>query len=232
MLQIAAIRAISIDLDDTLWPIWPVIARAERSLQDWLCPRAPLTAAFLADEVGRNALRQQVLQALPSGTHDLRTLRTEIIRRALKMHHEDAELAHQGYEVFMVERNKVDLYVDVLPALAHLYNRFPLVALSNGNADLTQVGLAPYFKGGLSAQHFGVGKPDARFFHAAAKLAGVAPHEMLHLGDDVALDVVGAREAGMQALWVNRGGHAWPHERSGPSAVQVSNLTELIQMLG
>jgi putative hydrolase of the HAD superfamily len=31
MLDFSAIKAISLDLDDTLWPIWPVIARAERS---------------------------------------------------------------------------------------------------------------------------------------------------------------------------------------------------------
>jgi FMN phosphatase YigB (HAD superfamily) len=30
MLDLAKIKAITIDLDDTLWPIWPVIERAEK----------------------------------------------------------------------------------------------------------------------------------------------------------------------------------------------------------
>ena len=32
MLDISRIRAVSIDLDDTLWPIWPTIKRAEAAL--------------------------------------------------------------------------------------------------------------------------------------------------------------------------------------------------------
>ena len=41
MLDISKIKAISIDLDDTLWPIWPTIERAERVLHDWLTGHAP-----------------------------------------------------------------------------------------------------------------------------------------------------------------------------------------------
>ena len=43
------IRAISIDLDDTLWPVWPAISRAEQVLLDWLHTHAPATAAALRD---------------------------------------------------------------------------------------------------------------------------------------------------------------------------------------
>ena len=48
MLDISAIRAISLDLDDTLWPVWPTIARAEVALENWLRPLAPAAAALLA----------------------------------------------------------------------------------------------------------------------------------------------------------------------------------------
>jgi len=210
MLDFSAIKAISLDLDDTLWPIWPVIARAERRLQDWLRPQAPQTADFLANEPQRQALRQQVLADMPHMEHDLRTLRTELLRRALSTHQEDTQLVQAAYEVFMSERNRVELFEDARPALDFLQSRFPLVALSNGNADLNRVGLGHYFRAGLSAQTFGVGKPDARFFHAAAQAVDVQPHEVLHIGDDAALDVVGALKAGMQAVWINRPGHAWP----------------------
>ena len=33
-LDVSRIRAITLDLDDTLWPIWPAIARAEDVLQE------------------------------------------------------------------------------------------------------------------------------------------------------------------------------------------------------
>src|SRR6218665_2593121 len=47
-LDMARIRAISIDLDDTLWPIRPTIARAETALLDWLPPQPPPPPAPLA----------------------------------------------------------------------------------------------------------------------------------------------------------------------------------------
>lgn len=241
MLDFSAIKAISLDLDDTLWPIWPVIARAERSLQDWLRPQAPQTADFLANEPQRQALRQEVLADMPHVGHDLRALRTELLRRALSTHQEDTQLVQDAYEVFMSERNRVELYEDARPALDFLQSRFPLVALSNGNADLNRMGLGHYFQAGLSAQTFGVGKPDARFFHAAAQAVDVKPHEVLHIGDDAALDVVGALRAGMQAVWINRPGHAWPLQedehaqpktlmRQTPKHLTVSSLTELTRL--
>ena len=47
-LDTSRIRAITIDLDDTLWPIWPTITRAERVLLDWLTHHAPATATLFS----------------------------------------------------------------------------------------------------------------------------------------------------------------------------------------
>ena len=47
-LDVSRIRAITLDLDDTLWPIWPTITRAENVLQAWLADHAPATAALCA----------------------------------------------------------------------------------------------------------------------------------------------------------------------------------------
>ena len=44
MLDPSQIRAITLDLDDTLWPIWPTIHRAEEVLLLWLKERAAKTA--------------------------------------------------------------------------------------------------------------------------------------------------------------------------------------------
>ncbi len=229
-LDTSRIQAISIDLDDTLWPIWPVIARAEQALQDWLRPQAPATAELLADAEQRLALRRAVLQSRPEIGHDLRTLRQELIRRALQQQGEDTALVEPAYEVFIAERMRVELYADARPALAWLAQRYPVVALSNGNADLQRIGLGEFFHAGFSAQDFGVGKPDARIFHAAADAAGVAPQAMLHVGDDAALDVVGGLQAGLQTAWVNRAGHDWTHEDCRPHAT-VTDMQQLCALL-
>ncbi len=52
----------------------------------------------------------------------------------------------------------------------------------------------------------GVTKPDRRLFEDALHQAGVAPEEALHVGDWYALDIVGARAAGMQALLFDHAG--------------------------
>jgi putative hydrolase of the HAD superfamily len=229
-LDASRIKAITLDLDDTLWPIWPVIARAEQALQDWLRPHAPATADLLADAEQRLALRRAVMESRPEIGHDLRALRRELIRQALERHEEDIALVAPAYEVFIAERMRVELYEDARPALAWLAQRFPVVAVSNGNADVKRIGLGEFFHAGLSAQEFGVGKPDARIFHAAARAAGVLPHEVLHVGDDPMLDVVGALDAGLQAVWVNRAGHDWAHEAHRPH-VTVADMKELCALL-
>ena len=60
-------------------------------------------------------------------------------------------------------------------------------------------------------------------------LAGVTASEVLHVGDDSTLDVLGALGAGMQAVWVNRVGHTWAQPEQ-PHAT-VANLTELAELL-
>jgi FMN hydrolase / 5-amino-6-(5-phospho-D-ribitylamino)uracil phosphatase len=91
-----------------------------------------------------------------------------------------------------------------VPALAALAARWPIVAVTNGNADLHGIGLAAHFTATVSARDFGLAKPDARIFHEACRRLGAAPHEVLHIGDDWALDVVGAHRAGLRTAWLRR----------------------------
>ena len=229
MLDISKIKAITLDLDDTLWPIWPTIERAEKTLAAWLGQQAPGAAAVFADPHARHAVREHVVRTQPDIGHDLSALRRESIRLALHRANEDTRLAEPAFEVFFAERMRVDLFDDAKPALAFLAARFPLVALSNGNADVGRVGLAEFFVASLSAREFGVGKPDPRIFHAAAAAAGVAANAVLHVGDDAALDVLGAWGAGMQTAWVNRSDHLWTHDVHPHETV--ASLTELCDLL-
>ena len=211
MLNPSKVKAITLDLDDTLWPIWPTIARAEIAMGNWLSPLAPATAALLMDAQARLALREAVVRASPDIAHNMSAIRLALIRQALLQSDEDPSLASGGFDVFFEHRMKVDLFADVLPALEFLAARFPLVAVSNGNADVARVGLGRYFLSSVSAHEFGVAKPDARIFQAAAAMAGVDAHDVLHVGDDGVMDVLGADACGMQTVWVNREGHDWSH---------------------
>ena len=226
MLNVSKIKAITLDLDDTLWPVEPTIVRAEQALAHWLAEHAPATSSLLSQSASRSQLRKAVNLAHPEMAHDLSALRRLYLHRALEQAGEDTALAHPAFEVFFAERQRVTLYPDALGALAALAARFPVLAVSNGNADVHRVGLGAYFVGSVSAQSCGVAKPHIDIFHAAARSLQCAPDEVLHVGDDAALDILGARAAGMPCVWLNREGAPWVHE--GPPPWTVSSLRELV----
>ena len=71
-------------------------------------------------------------------------------------------------------------------------------------------------------------KSDRRgtLFKAAFDEFKIQPHEMLHIGDGYS-DVVGAKQAGADAAWINRGMFEWKHEIK-PDYV-VTSLLELLE---
>ena len=82
-LVVIASRRITIDLDDTLWPVWPTIARAEAALAGWLATHAPATAALFGDAPALRAIRVRMNELRPDLRLDLSALRRESIRLAL-----------------------------------------------------------------------------------------------------------------------------------------------------
>lgn len=228
MLDLTIIKAITLDLDDTLWPVWPVIQKAEAALDEWLGRHAPMTAALFANPTARHDIREQIVRTRPELRNNLSSIRREAIRLALYRSRENPLLAEEAFEVFFAARHGVTLFDDAMLALEFLSARYPIVALSNGNADIARIGLAPYFRAAINAQEFGVGKPDPRIFHAAAGALDVQPRNVLHVGDDAALDVLGALNAGMQTAWVNRADHLWTHDAVPHETV--TSLTELCDL--
>lgn len=228
MLDITRIKGISLDLDDTLWPIWPTIEKAEKVLHNWLVDYAPMAAALFSSPSALREIRNYMAANRPDLKNDLSAVRRESIRLALYRAGENPLLADEAFEIFFAERQRVTLFEDARPSLQFLAARFPLVSVSNGNADLQRVGLDTYFRAAISAREFGVGKPDPRIFHAAAGAVDLMPEDFLHVGDDATLDALGALNAGMQAAWVNRSDAMWPHELE--PHVTLSNLTELCEL--
>jgi putative hydrolase of the HAD superfamily len=199
----SSIRAVLFDLDDTLWPIVPVIKRAEKLLYEWLKLHAPPVAQRVTIESMRER-RQQLMATDPVYQLDLRLLRRAVLLEAFADAALDVRLVDEAMEVFSIARNEVTPFEDVRPALDRLRDRVILGSVSNGVADLRVIGMAHYFQASVAAHHIGFAKPDAAIFHAACNALGVAPGETLYVGDDPFLDVEGAQMAGLRAAWINR----------------------------
>jgi len=222
------VAAVSFDLDDTLWPVWPAIERAERELHEYLLAHAPLAMAG-HDTQSLRRTRDALWLAHPELGHDFSALRRLTLRSLLEPHGGDEALIDAAFEVFYAARNRVTLYADAEPALDALGALFPLVSLTNGNADLERIGLAPRFAARLCARTVGAPKPDPRCFAAVASALDLAPAQVAHVGDDVELDVCGAQRAGLVGVWLNRNRQRWPHAQRPD--IEIVSLAELAPAL-
>jgi putative hydrolase of the HAD superfamily len=146
------------------------------------------------------------------------------------MHGAPAALADTGLEVFIAARSAVELFPDVPEALERLSSRYPLIALTNGNADIGRAGIARFFTCLVNARSAGCAKPDARIFLSGCSHVSARPSEVLHVGDDPDLDVRGALRAGLHAAWMNRERKPWPGEPDDHT--EVHDLLALCERLG
>jgi putative hydrolase of the HAD superfamily len=104
------------------------------------------------------------------------------------------------------------LFPDVLPCLDRLMS-FRLGIISNGRSDeqrkkLGRFGLVGRFEHILISEECGVAKPDQKIFRWACAAVRVSPAEALYIGDQYEIDVCGARNAGLEGIWLDRHGTA------------------------
>ncbi len=227
------IKLITIDLDNTLWDSEPVIRKAEKNLAGWLASRLPQVLALL-----REKDFVQFKAALIAEEQSLRYRVSAMRKKALKTlmleaglaEDEAAEQSEAAFHVFWHARQQVRLYDNALPLLQALSHRYPLVSITNGNADLKTIGLHHYFNHMVSADDVGIGKPEPEIFLHALALAGVQPDEAVHIGDHLTDDVAGAKAVGMHAIWYNP--EAQPAEdESGHEVRSLDDVPALIEAL-
>ncbi|HST45049.1 MAG TPA: HAD-IA family hydrolase [Luteimonas sp.] len=223
------VRAITLDLDDTLWPFAPIGARIEAVLDGWLRTHAPETARRFPAEALRT-LRERLGDEHPHLAHDMGAMRRMTLERAFADSGDDAALVDTAYAVFYAARNEVECYPDSLEALARIAARVPVAAVTNGNADLQRIGLDHHFRFSLGPGEHGAAKPDASIFLAACARLACAPGEVLHVGDHIEMDVVGAARAGLRSCWINRRDETWP-EALPPPELEFATLSALADWL-
>ncbi len=201
-----ALKLLCFDLDNTLWPVEPVIARAEEASWQWLRARAPELNAAISVETLR-AKRLALFAANPHYIHNLTALRRDALQAGLEAGGLSApharELAAGALAEFLDHRNRVEFFPGAVAALEQLAGEFRLAAISNGNADLVRIGLAPLFDVVLSAEKVGRAKPDPAMFEHALRATSLRANEALHVGDHPEQDIQAAQAHGLLPVWAN-----------------------------
>ncbi|MBM4405109.1 MAG: HAD-IA family hydrolase [Chloroflexi bacterium] len=120
-----------------------------------------------------------------------------------------AEVAEKVWRKVREAPSELALYDDVLPTLEILDARgLKLGVISNIYRDLQQLcedlDIAQYMDFVVSSMTAGAEKPHPPIFLAALAKAGVKPHEAMHVGDQYAGDVAGARGVGIRPVLLDR----------------------------
>lgn len=208
-LDLSRIRAITLDLDDTLWPVWPTIGRAEAALQQWLAEHAPATHALQAEN---RACGVSCASRCSASTRSWRTTWARCARGRSGWRWCVRATTGAGRSGLCGLFCRAPARQAVCRCLARA--GLPEPALPGG-------GLVQWQRRCAAGRHwcllpcFGqrarCRRGQARCAHFSARRAGrrLAPEQVLHIGDDAHLDGVGALAVGMQMAWVNRAGHPW-----------------------
>ncbi|RKQ40193.1 5-amino-6-(5-phospho-D-ribitylamino)uracil phosphatase YigB [Enterobacter sp. R1(2018)] len=199
------VAALTFDLDDTLYDNRPVIERTELESLSFVQNYHPSLSAITKPDFMR--LRQAIRLAEPDIYHDVTEWRRRAVEQAMLDAGLTAEEAAAGAAASMANfaqwRSRIEVPQETHDTLAALAKKWPLVAITNGNAEPHLFGLDKYFKFVLRAGPHGRSKPFNDMYHLAAEKLAVPLAHILHVGDDLTTDVAGAVRCGMQACWIN-----------------------------
>jgi putative hydrolase of the HAD superfamily len=144
----------------------------------------------------------------------------------------DKELASEILKLMMQSRWEFKLYDDSLPILKQLREKgIKLGLISNVAKDVddlfTKLGLQQHLDFIVTSFEVGRDKPEPEIFLAALQKAGLPPEEVIYVGDQYDLDVVGARNVGMKAILIDRA-DMFPEITDCPRILELAQITEYI----
>ncbi len=230
-MRVTALRGIVFDLDGTLFDH---DASTRAALAEWL----PRLGAVAGERLTRAwfAAEDEHFESWRSGLITFDEQRRRRLRDLLPLlgrpvgSDADLDVIFSGF-LDAYERAWRG-YVDVRPALDRLVGRgLVLGVLTNGTvtqqqAKVVAIGVSELVTAVVTAEELGHAKPDARTYAEACRRIGLAPAEVLHVGDRHDLDVIAARAAGLSAWHLDR-----DDLRLEPAAARVADLTELADRL-
>jgi putative hydrolase of the HAD superfamily len=162
------------------------------------------------------------------------TLRaTRFYDTLLRFEVDHPELAAEiDHEYISRSPHKTNLFPHAIEVLGYLSEKYQLHIITNGFSEvqdikITKSGLQPFFTHRITSETVGVNKPDPVIFRHALKLAGAKRTESIMIGDNLDVDIIGARRVGLDQVYFN------PDKKAHGEKVtfEILNLSELKSFL-
>ena len=213
-------RLVLFDLDDTLCDHYHAHRlRLRRAFGGALAAYPAVDVEALVEEaarwVGGTAHFAELLRA--AGVTD-----TACCRHAIELYRADRFLG-------------LELYGETREVVRAVSRQAGVGVITNGPSAIQRekirlLGIGDLFPFILVSEEENAWKPDPAIFARALALGDARPEEAIYVGDSPEHDVAGAQAAGLQAIWVNRRGRAWPG--GPPPDFEIGDLRELLPLLG
>ena len=202
-------RHIYIDLDRTLWDFE---ANAREAFDDIfvmynLSDIIPDFNKFIDTYVFYN---EQLWEKYGKGKIRKDILRTERFRLTLnRFKIKDSALVNRIRDAYMeITPRKSNLVKGAIETLAYLKLKYNLYILTNGFPEvqytkIKNCGIESFFKKIITSEEAGWHKPDKRIFQYALKCVNAKKDDSLMIGDNLEIDIKGARNFGMDQVFYN-----------------------------
>lgn len=229
------VKALSFDLDDTLYDNHPFIISAEKAMYQRMIDVHPVAAN--TDKAFWRGHRSEVLKSEPQLKNDMILLRQKTLTvgfKALGLTGTELKSSVDDvYDFFYEQRSNFKVDQHIIDTLEKLAESIPLVAITNGNVDLDRIGIRPFFKTCFHSSVIQPMKPNRAMFDLAKEHLGLASEDILHVGDNLEKDVMGGRHAGFKTAWyaINRHMDLSRETTSILPDIQLANLSELLELI-
>ena len=225
--DLAGIKAISFDADGTLWDFQAAMEFALELTLRQLRLIVPNDATQRLTVQKMIDIRESVAKELGEEVVGHEEIRYAAFLRTLEnVDAPSQSIAEQLYRLYMDARfSATKPFPDVAVVLRNLKSRYRIGLISNGNSYPERCGLPNMFDFTVFGQECGSRKPDRRIFEFALLRSGCRPEEVLHVGDSLDSDVMGANMSGLRSVWLNRDLSA--NETDIIPGLEVRDLSEL-----
>lgn len=151
----------------------------------------------------------------------------------------DQEKAMEFHKMYVAEQNKISLFDEIKELLDHLLAQGKQLAiLTNGEAQhqsmkIEQLELTKW----IPEEHIfisgviGYAKPKREVFEFIEKKLELDKTETVYVGDNYEKDIVGAKQVGWQAIWMNHRKRKLDNQVTIKPDIEVHSANELLQCL-